>query len=1190
MSHAIPSEKFQFDSDGKTAIFDPLKEGNLAYILNTEILNGYIERLVADYIDHNHVWETGGSNPNWIQNAPVKNSTVKELLENGNSLETFIPTADYFTKCGVAVMSFDEYFAYLDKFGYQHNPNDNNRYSWLRSFIYQTNVSTYPYGPVVSDSGYLGRNNTFDSDANSIGRLFRGPMTSTMTVRPCFWLKPDFFKKVKIDVNIAGAEVKNIIRKNYTKEELAAIYTQAELELLGYTEGPPVNNEGYENFIPDCGMSFSKIEATGEHKLEVWNLPEKNDGKLTFMISSVEQPLVPIYVNEVEIRPNRRAELSLYLPESIEKGRYVARISTSQYPAPVSYYFVHKPNDRICAIEVPNAPFYVQDRDNASVNVVLSNISSTPQEYVLEYSVDGQEAKRVNIISNPAMGTKTRIRLEGLLNGEHLLNATLYDSNGNIVDSKSEKIYIIDMYTHKSSDEFSRYGMHLEASNGEYSEEDAKAFADLMRVVGIKTVRHGIKWQQLEMTKGVYDFDSRKYITYLYSNNIDTIAIMAFGNWHYSHARDRGYLPVTKENIDAYNNYIKAILLKYPKIKACELWNEPDLDDFWKGDHLAVEYATLVKSAALAIREINPNITINVCVSSSDGQSRVYMENVFKQQVYPYVDAVSFHPYRTRYTPDDTYISFTDEYDAVSDKAGGWLDKYVTEIGWKSKQYANELKKAEYIVKAYVYGDSKNYRFTSWFNFQDKDITRGYGLLDENYKPTLSFFTFSHMLNMLNDTQYVGWLEYENGAIVHVYNKNGQPLLVAWNKQGNCEFPFPGGAKVTDMYGNPTEERILTSFPVYVTNVGTEWFRMAADSVIAQKYSLFCEKYGHVNEGITVDNAFPKLSELGNSMIANSSSVDENLALRLYDLYRILEYVAAYKGAVYNGLYDLNPGSLELAQSYIAQKKSGEEKSTLVFSDKILRFANRHYNLAKRALELEDFEANQKFAAQNGMLYELTANWARLLAEKEEVNRDIGILSYTYPAYINAAAPSNVPIEYTVENRSSRNIDGSVAILDENGNRIAPSVNISLNAGETKEIQLAVPLGVDIGQSGAYTICLYEGERVINKKMLPYTVEDSGIPLYAHLNNIEFVQKENGKSASVTFSIHNRTESSQEFIAFVAAYKDGELLDVCIEPITVQPGTNSFELSSNVMDLKDDFGVKLIILDNLENIKPLLVI
>jgi len=392
------------------------------------------------------------------------------------------------------------------------------------------------------------------------------------------------------------------------------------------------------------------------------------------------------------------------------------------------------------------------------------------------------------------------------------------------------------------------------------------------------------------------------------------------------------------------------------------------------------------------------------------------------------------------------------------------------------------------------------------------------------------------------------------------------------------------------MYGNPTEERILTSFPVYVTNVGTEWFRMAADSVIAQKYSLFCEKYGHVNEGITVDNAFPKLSELGNSMIANSSSVDENLALRLYDLYRILEYVAAYKGAVYNGLYDLNPGSLELAQSYIAQKKSGEEKSTLVFSDKILRFANRHYNLAKRALELEDFEANQKFAAQNGMLYELTANWARLLAEKEEVNRDIGILSYTYPAYINAAAPSNVPIEYTVENRSSRNIDGSVAILNENGNRIAPSVNISLNAGETKEIQLAVPLGVDIGQSGAYTICLYEGERVINKKMLPYTVEDSGIPLYAHLNNIEFVQKENGKSASVTFSIHNRTESSQEFIAFVAAYKDGELLDVCIEPITVQPGTNSFELSSNVMDLKDDFGVKLIILDNLENIKPLLVI
>lgn len=244
-SHVISDEKFKFDEDGKTAVFNPSKPGNIAHKLNNHILNTYIEPQFAQYIDYNHVWITGGANVTWRQNA-ANNATVSAwITETGGTaqqyVEQYIPKSDYETICGVSVLSFDEYFKYLDKFGYVHNPNDNNRYAVMRSFIYQTNTGTYPYGPAVADSGYRGNDKTYDTDANNIGRIYRGSIASdTTVVRPCFWLKPDFFKHIRIDVNRTGEEVKKTIRQNYHRNELAVIYSDAELEALGYSSNVPV--------------------------------------------------------------------------------------------------------------------------------------------------------------------------------------------------------------------------------------------------------------------------------------------------------------------------------------------------------------------------------------------------------------------------------------------------------------------------------------------------------------------------------------------------------------------------------------------------------------------------------------------------------------------------------------------------------------------------------------------------------------------------------------------------------------------------------------------------------------------------------------------------------------------------------------------------------------------------------------
>lgn len=54
---------------------------------------------------------------------------------------------------------------------------------------------------------------------------------------------------------------------------------------------------------------------------------------------------------------------------------------------------------------------------------------------------------------------------------------------------------------------------------------------------------------------------------------------------------------------------MQVIVARYRgKIAAWEIWNEPDLTEYWKGS--AGECAELVKQAAIAMRQADPNVVL----------------------------------------------------------------------------------------------------------------------------------------------------------------------------------------------------------------------------------------------------------------------------------------------------------------------------------------------------------------------------------------------------------------------------------------------------------------------------------------------------------------------------------------------------------------------------------------------------
>ena len=243
-----------FDSNGGVK-FDPEDPANVGYYLNTTVLNGEnsgtrLPGSVIEYIDRDTVWFTEAGNAN--SNAPH----------------------DYYTQAAISLLSYTEWQEYYQKFGFD------NGYTivgwWLRSPMGN--------GDVTADILAVRTNSSVDFQ----GRAFQYGSSAALLVRPVFWVEGDFFKNVKLDVSTMGSEVKNMMLRNYTMDDLSsgsAGYTQEELEAMGFADAPLADGL----YISGIAASGNQIQAAYDYTAEAaegesdfqWYISDSADGALS---------------------------------------------------------------------------------------------------------------------------------------------------------------------------------------------------------------------------------------------------------------------------------------------------------------------------------------------------------------------------------------------------------------------------------------------------------------------------------------------------------------------------------------------------------------------------------------------------------------------------------------------------------------------------------------------------------------------------------------------------------------------------------------------------------------------------------------------------------------------------------------------------------------------------------------------
>jgi hypothetical protein len=297
---------------------------------------------------------------------------------------------------------------------------------------------------------------------------------------------------------------------------------------------------------------------------------------------------------------------------------------------------------------------------------------------------------------------------------------------------------------------------------------------EMLAAAGFKWVRMDFTWAGSEREKGVYDFSAyERLAAHLDKHKLRALFILDYGNKLYD---PDGSAPHTDESRAAFARWAAAAVAHFKgKGYVWELWNEPNIAQFWKPKPNVDDYVALAKATASALREAGLILGRNGSPSrppdasaanepsknqpaTDDSASDLYrgecfigpatstidmpfLEACFKAGLLDVWDAISLHPYRQSApeTVEEEYRSvrllirkYAPKNKAIPIVSGEW--GYSS--AWKD---FDEEKQAKYLPRQFLTNIANDVALSIWYDWRDdgpdpKEPEHHFGLVRHEYR------------------------------------------------------------------------------------------------------------------------------------------------------------------------------------------------------------------------------------------------------------------------------------------------------------------------------------------------------------------------------------------------------------------------------------------------------------------------
>jgi hypothetical protein len=210
---------------------------------------------------------------------------------------------------------------------------------------------------------------------------------------------------------------------------------------------------------------------------------------------------------------------------------------------------------------------------------------------------------------------------------------------------------------------------------------------DMLAQDGLGVVRFDVSWRNMEPTRGTFRYLDKldQIVDAAVERGIMPIAsIVETPGW----ANGDRSLWVPPDDPRDYAAFAGMLAGRYAgRVRAWEVWNEPDSRLFWRPDPDPVGYTKLLLAGSAAIRAADPGALV-IGGSITFGNT-TFVEAMYENGAKGSFDALSVHPYTLTRAPDDerdrfhSVTAILDDVHAAMDRNGdGDTPIWVTELGW----------------------------------------------------------------------------------------------------------------------------------------------------------------------------------------------------------------------------------------------------------------------------------------------------------------------------------------------------------------------------------------------------------------------------------------------------------------------------------------------------------------------------
>ena len=341
---------------------------------------------------------------------------------------------------------------------------------------------------------------------------------------------------------------------------------------------------------------------------------------------------------------------------------------------------------------------------------------------------------------------------------------------------------------------------------------------DLLAEAGFKFVRTDFVWEAVEPFRDVYSFsDYDQLVLSMRERGVRVMFILDYGNPLY----DGGLAPHTDDGRAAFARFASAAAEHYAGNGILwELWNEPNLVQFWEPEPNAADYAALAFTTIKAIREVDPNALIlgpAICCFE-DKRGWDFMEQLGQSGVLKEFDAITIHPYTDKVpeTAEGLYLHMQELVEKYSpDKR---LPIYAGEWGYSSAWAdQNETRQAEYLVRSWLVNLSNNINLSIWYDWKNdcpdpSNAECNFGTVDGDLHPGIPYQAAQTLMHTLDGYSFERRLSTDNTVdYLLVFKKRDEAILVAWTTGAEHTISLPLSGESISIISMPGDTSSLSS-------------------------------------------------------------------------------------------------------------------------------------------------------------------------------------------------------------------------------------------------------------------------------------------------------------------------------------------------------------------------------------------